>query len=192
MAVEFELKYRCAPEALTLLRSDLPGEERQFAMATTYYDTPAGALSARYYTLRRRQENEISVCTLKIPAENGARGEFEVECDSIEKAVPMLCKLSGVDLTALIPEGLVPVCGAKFTRIAKTFDWNGATIELALDEGNLTGGGKEIALCEAELELKGGSREAMEAYGAFLSAAYGLETENRSKFRRALALAKGE
>lgn len=189
MAVEFELKYRCTPEALALLRTDLPGEERLFAMATTYYDTPTGQLSAKFYTLRRRQENEKSICTLKIPAADGARGEFEVECAAIEDAIPVLCKLSGV---ALPTAGLVPVCGARFTRIAKTFDWNGALIELALDEGILTGGGKEIPLCEAELELKDGSREAMEAYGAFLSAAYGLTPENRSKFRRALSLAKGE
>ena len=189
MAVEFELKYRCTPEALALLRADLPGEERRFSMATTYYDTPAGDLSARYYTLRRRQENEVSVCTLKIPAADGARGEFELECATIEEAVPMLCKLSGVELPTA---GLVPVCGASFTRIAKTFDWNGAVIELALDEGVLTGGGREIPLCEAELELKDGSRSAMETYGAFLSAAYGLTPENYSKFRRALDLAKGE
>lgn len=189
MAVEFELKYRCTAQALALLRADLPGEERQFAMATTYYDTCDSTLSAKFFTLRRRQENDVAVCTLKIPAEDGARGEFEIECDSIEAAVPMLCKLSGVNLPT---EGLVPVCGAKFTRIAKTFDWNGATIEAALDEGILTGGGTEIPLCEAELELKGGSRAAMEAYGAFLSAAYGLEPESRSKFRRAFDLAKGE
>ena len=189
MAVEFELKYSCTTDALALLRSDLPGEERQFSMATTYYDTTTGDLSAKFYTLRRRQENDTSVCTLKLPAEGGARGEFEVECASIKEAVPMLCKLSGVDLPTA---GLVPVCGARFTRIAKTFDWNGAIIELALDTGILTGGGREIPLCEAELELKGGSREAMETYGAFLSAAYGLTPEHRSKFRRALDLAKGE
>ena len=189
MALEFELKYSCTPQALALLRADLPGAERQFSMATTYYDTPAGDLSKKFYTLRRRQENEASVCTLKIPAADGARGEFEVECDTVEAAVPMLCKLSGVELPTA---SLVPVCGARFTRIAKTFDWNGAVIELALDTGILTGGGKELPLCEAELELKGGSREAMEAYGAFLSAAYGLTVENRSKFRRALDLAKGE
>lgn len=192
MAVEFELKYSCSQAALALLRADLPGQERHFSMATTYYDTPAGTLSALRYTLRRRQENAISVCTLKIPAEKGARGEFEVVCDSIEAALPMLCKLSGIDLPALTADGIQPVCGAKFNRIAKTFDWNGATIELALDEGCLTGGGRQLPLCEAELELKGGSREAMEAYGAFLSAAYGLTVEHRSKFRRALDLAKGE
>ena len=189
MAVEFELKYSCAAESLQLLRADLPGQERQYAMSTTYYDTPTGDLSAKFYTLRRRQENDTSVCTLKIPAADGARGEFEVECGAIEDAVPMLCKLSGIDLPT---ENLVPVCGAKFTRIAKTFDWNGAVIELALDEGILTGGGREIPLCEAELELKDGDRAAMETYGAFLSAAYGLTPENRSKFRRALDLAKGE
>lgn len=192
MAVEFELKYRCSEETLALLRADLPGQEQHYAMETAYYDTPAGKLSALRYTLRRRQENDRSVCTLKVPAADGGRGEFEVDCETIEAGIPMLCKLSGVDLRALTEAGLVQVCGAKFTRIAKTFAWNGAVIELALDKGVLTGGGREEPLTEAELELKDGSRADMQTYGAFLSAAYGLEPESRSKFSRALALAKGE
>ena len=192
MAVEFELKYRCSREALALAQADLPGQAQQFSMRTTYYDTPAGTLSELCYTLRQRQENDRSVCTLKIPAGDIARGEFEVDCETIEAAIPMLCKLSGVGLTELTAQGVVEVCGAKFTRIAKTFDWNGAVIELALDTGVLTGGGREEPFTEMELELKAGSREAMVADGAFLSAAYGLEPERRSKFRRALALAKGE
>lgn len=190
MAIEFEVKFRCTAEAFAQLRRDLPGAERHYAMQTTYYDAPDHALSARHYTLRRRQENEASVCTLKIPAADGGRGEFELECGSIEQAIPELCKLSGVDLTTLTAGGVVPVCGAKFQRIAKTFQWNGATIELALDQGILTGGGREVPLREAELELKEGSRDTVRTYAAFLAAAYGLEPENRSKFRRALDLAK--
>ena len=189
MAVEFELKYSCAAESLQLLRTDLPGQERQYAMSTTYYDTPTGDLSAKFYTLRRRQENDISVCTLKIPAADGARGEFEVECGTIEDAVPMLCKLSGIDLPT---EKLVPVCGAKFTRIAKTFDWNGAVIELALDEGILTGGGREQPLCEVEVELKAGTPQFCDFFAKTLATRFGLTQLKTSKFRRALALYRGE
>ena len=192
MAVEFELKFRCRPETQQQLRQELPGEETRFLMETTYYDTPDGDLSARRYTLRQRQENDTSVCTLKIPAAQGGRGEFEVNCPDIHQALPELCKLSGIDLAALTAKGLVPVCGAQFVRIAKTFPWREATIELALDRGLLTGGERVEELCEAELELKAGSLEDLKAYGAFVAAAYGLEVEERSKFRRALDLAKGE
>lgn len=193
LAIEFELKFRCPEQAVEQLRQAVPGQERLYAMQTTYYDTPERALSDRYYTLRLRQKNDLRICTLKCPAEDGGRGEFELECDSIQQAIPELCKLSGVaELVPLTAGGVVPVCGARFQRVAKIFTWQDTTMELALDRGILTGGGREVALCEAELELKQGSREVVRAYAALLTAAYGLVPEKDSKFRRALALAKGE
>lgn len=230
MGIEFELKFRAKPEILETLRQQIPGEETLFRMETTYYDTREGALSERKITLRRRMENEVSVCTLKTPvrnvgvddyirprvdvvihpnkaenhlrnAEGGVpyernmvgRGEFEVLCDSIEKALPELCKLSGVaELAALTVSGVVPVCGARFTRVAKLVKLSDCTVELALDRGVLTGGGREIPLCEVEVELKSGSREGAVAYALALAGTYGLKQEHNSKFRRALALAKGE
>ena len=190
MAIEFELKFRAIDTALQTLRQDVAGQENIFHMHTTYYDTPDGALSAKKYTLRRRMENDTSVCTLKTPTGGLGRQEFEVVCDTIEAALPMLCKLSGLAELENIP--LVEVCGAKFTRVAKTFTWQGATMELALDQGELYGGGRTLPLCEVEVELKEGSEEAVLAYGAFLSAAYGLQPEKASKFRRGLALYRGE
>jgi triphosphatase len=77
-------------------------------------------------------------------------------------------------------------------RIAKTLELEGCTVELALDEGSLTGGGREIPLCEVEVELLSGSREAACVYAGALAVRFGLKQETRSKFRRALALARGE
>ena len=57
---------------------------------------------------------------------------------------------------------------------------------------DLTGGGIDLPLCEVEVELKAGDRQIAMQYAANLAIAYGLETESRSKFRRSLALAKGE
>ena len=193
MGIEFELKYRATEQAQAQLRATIPGEEKHYAMETTYYDTPEGNLSARFYTLRCRRENDVYVCTFKFPAEGDGRGEIELECDSITKALPELCKLSGLpDLATLTAPGLVAVCGAKFHRIAKTFVFNGTTMELALDQGVLMGGDREIPLCEVELELKSGDPDHVRIYGAGLMAAFGLEVEKRSKFRRALSLAKGD
>ena len=64
--------------------------------------------------------------------------------------------------------------------------------ELALDSGILLGGNREIPLCEVEVELKSGSEGAAIALARELADNYGLKEENKSKFRRASALAEGE
>lgn len=58
MAIEFEIKLRATPEQLTAIQKVCGSQPRKLHMRTTYYDTPEGDLSARYYTLRCRQENE--------------------------------------------------------------------------------------------------------------------------------------
>lgn len=193
MGTEFELKYRATEESLQALLQEMPGEPRHYAMQTTYYDTPIGRLSALRYTLRLRLENDTAVCTLKTPAPGGARGEWETECASIEAAIPVLCKLGcPEDLPDLVSEGLIPVCGARFDRIAKTIELPDCVLELALDKGVLTGGGREIPLCEVEVELKSGSRSVCVDFAEKMAQVYCLEPEAQSKFRRALALYQGE
>ena len=171
------------------LRRELPGQEQQLTMETTYYDTPDRDLSRQYCTLRRRLENGVSVCTLKTPAGSLGRREFELEAPDIRDALPQLSALSGIPLEGLT---ILPVCGAKFTRIAKTLTLSDCTLEVALDQGILTGGGKEQPLCEVEVELKSGSAEAVTAYAQSLAQKYALEPERLSKFRRAMNLAEGE
>lgn len=191
MGAEYELKFRINPDTLHAVFTTFPARWQNIYMQTTYYDTPDGQLSARRWTLRSRLENDVSVCTLKTPGENGVRGEWETECGSIEAAIPELCKLSGTkELESLCAEGLVTVCGARFTRKAGLFILRDCTVEIALDEGVLLGGGKEVPLCELEVELKEGSREAADAFAAQLADIYGLQTETKSKFARALALCK--
>jgi inorganic triphosphatase YgiF len=160
-------------------------------METTYYDAADGSLSARHITLRRRLENGSAVCTVKTPLDGLGRGEWETECDRIEDAIPILCKLGcGEDLISLTACGIIPVCGARFTRLAGTLNTEGCTVELALDRGVLLGGGREVPLCEVEVELKAGSEEDALLFAQRLAVKYGLTQENRSKFRRALELAK--
>ena len=193
MGIEFELKFRATPQVQADLTQALAGETAHYDMETTYYDTPSESLSARWFTLRRRMENGRSVCTLKAPVDEHSRGEWETECDRVEDAVSTLCRLGAPEnLPELVAEGLQPICGAKFHRIAKTVVMDECTVEVALDAGILLGGGREIPLCEVEVELKSGSRDAVRNYAAALAALYGLTPERGSKFRRALALYKGE
>lgn len=189
MGIEFELKYKATPEALAAVAAAVAGERAHFEMRTTYYDTVHRQLSERRWTLRRRLENGRSVCTLKTPASGGERGEFEVECDNIFPAIPALCKLSGEPaLAVLAAGGLQELCGAQFHRTAITVELEGAVAEVALDEGVLLGGGKELPLCELEVELKAGDRAAVVAFAQGLADRFGLAEEPQSKFRRAMLL----
>ena len=189
MGAEYELKFQADPEVVQSVYTTFPARWQTVQMETTYYDTRDGSLSQRRWTLRCRLENNVRVCTLKTPGIGIERGEWEVTCDSIERAIPELCKLSGCqELADLCKEGLVVSCGAKFSRRAGIFTLRDAVMELALDEGLLLGGGKEIPLCELEVELKEGSRESMERFAAELASLYNLHAEEKSKFARALAL----
>jgi len=193
MGVEYELKFRADPDSQDAIRQAVAGEETVYAMQTTYYDTPSGALSGRHYTLRQRMENNTSVCTLKIPEQGAGRCEWEVCCASIHDAIDLLCSIGApIQLKELVKEGITPVCGAKFTRIAKTLALEDCILELALDKGVLTGGGREVPLCEIEVELKAGARAACDRYAGILATKFRLEQERLSKFRRALALYRGE
>lgn len=192
MSTEYEWKFGATPETLSAIGAAFLETPVEISMETTYYDTPSGALSARHYTLRRRLENSQSVCTLKTPA-GSARSEFEVRCGDISDAITRFPAMGcPEDFAGLVQEGVIPICGAKFTRIAKTIVMPEGTVELALDEGILMGGGQEIPLCEVEVELKDGDVRFCDLFAKALAARFGLEQESKSKFRRALALYRGE
>lgn len=192
MGREFELKYAANPAVLTALATQY-GPGRQIRMETTYFDAPDCALSIRHMTLRLRRENSDTVCTLKTPLPDGSRGEWECPADDIEHGIASLLALGApAELKAHTAGGVVPVCGARFTRLACNVPTADGMAELALDRGVLLGGGKEIPLCEVELELKSGSEKALLILAETIAAAYGLSPERGSKFRRALALAQGE
>jgi len=191
MATEYELKFKATEDILAAIDVAFPGST-VMEMETASYDTPTGAMSARRYTLRRRLENGVCVCTLKTPA-GDARGEWETECGDIVGAIPKLIAMGApADLEDMVKEGLVHICGAKFTRLAKTVSLPECTVEIALDKGVLLGGGKTESLCEAEVELKEGTKAACRVFAAELAARFGLVPEEKSKFARALRLYKGE
>ena len=192
MGVEFELKYKATEEVHQAILAQFPGDWQTIAMETTYYDTPGNDLSALHYTLRRRFENGVSVCTVKTPIAGAGRGEWEVNCDSIEDAIEKLCKLGAPEnLMDLTQTGVIPVCGARFTRQALTGETTGATVELALDKGILFAGDREMPICEVEVELKDGEPAAAVQFANWLAEKYALQPETKSKFKRASALREG-
>ena len=189
MGREFELKFRADAAVISAIREKY-GDFTPISMETTYYDTMDLKLSMHHWTLRRRMENGVSVCTFKRPHKDGGRGEWEVEAANITEGVLKLCQ-NGADLELMraTAGGLMEVCGARFTRLAAPLDIPGAKVELALDEGILIGRGKELAFAEVEVELKEGTDEAVVAFANALAEEFGLVPEEKSKFARAMVLA---
>ncbi len=192
MATEYELKFKTDYVNLMAICAHFPQESAELQMHTVYYDTPTLALSDRHYTLRKRMENDRSVCTLKTPA-GDARNEWETENVFIENAIEDLIAQGAPEgLRELVKDGLFPICGAKFTRLAKTIRLENAEVELALDHGYLFAGNRKEPFCEVEIELKSGDKPACKQYAKKLATDFMLEQEPRSKFKRALILYKGE
>ncbi len=189
MGREFELKFRTDANVLEEIREKYQ-DFTTISMETTYYDTFDLKLAFHHWTLRRRMENGVSVCTFKRPHKDGGRGEWEVEAGSIMEGVMKLCQ-NGADweLMRATAGGLIETCGARFTRLAKPLDLPGGKIELALDQGVLIGKGKELPFWEVEVELKEGADQVAAEFAAALAEEFGLTPEPKSKFVRAMALA---
>ena len=189
MGREFELKFRADAAVIEKIQEKY-GCFTPISMETTYYDTFDLKLAFHHWTLRRRMENGVSVCTFKCPRADGSRGEWEVEAPNITEGILQLCQ-AGADweLMRATAGGLMEVCGARFTRLAKTLEIPGGTVELALDQGVLLGKGKELPLAEVEVELKAGTDQAATAFAKALAEEFALTEEPRSKFIRAMTLA---
>ena len=189
MGREFELKFRADQDVLERIREKYQ-DFATISMETTYYDTFDLKLAFHHWTLRRRMENGVSVCTFKRPHKDGGRGEWEVEASSIMEGVMKLCQ-SGADLELMraAAGGLMETCGARFTRLARQIDLPGGKVELALDRGVLIGKGKELPFWEVEVELKEGADQVAADFAAALAEEFGLVPEPKSKFVRAMALA---
>lgn len=190
MPKEIELKFAATEEQLRQLAAHY-GDFTATKMETTYYDTPHRQLSEARITLRRRLENDAGVCTVKTPGTGLSRGEWECFAGDIQRALPELCKLGAPSMLLRLPT-LIPVCGAKFTRLSRLLDLPDARVELALDRGVLLGGGKEQPFCEVELELKEGSEKSLLALADTVAQQFSLSPEPKSKFRRALELTDGQ
>ena len=190
MGRELELKFAASSETLDAMEEKY-APLTPITMHTRYFDTPHQAFRGRRWTLRLRLENERPICTLKTRLSDGSRGEYETESGDIVSAIPALLEQGApAELEELAREGLEEVCGARFTRLARIIDVPGGQVELALDRGEFTGGGRTLPFTEAEAELKAGPDEVLARFGRALAEEFSLREEPRSKIQRAMALAE--
>ncbi len=190
MGRELELKFAASSETLDAMEEKY-APLTPITMHTRYFDTPHQAFRGRRWTLRLRLENGRPICTLKTRLSDGSRGEYETENGDIVSAIPALLEQGApAELEELAREGLEEVCGARFTRLARIIDVPGGQVELALDRGEFTGGGRTLPFTEAEAELKAGPDEVLARFGRALAEEFSLREEPRSKIQRAMALAE--
>ena len=190
MGRELELKFAASSETLDAMEEKY-APLTPITMHTRYFDTPHQVFRGRRWTLRLRLENGRPICTLKTRLSDGSRGEYETESGDIVSAIPALLEQGApAELEELAREGLEEVCGARFTRLARIIDVPGGQVELALDRGEFTGGGRTLPFTEAEAELKAGPDEVLARFGRALAEEFSLREEPRSKIQRAMALAK--
>ena len=188
MGREFELKFRADEGILAAIGAEY-GPFSEISMETIYYDTPDRDFRRLRWTLRRRLENGNPVCTVKTPAPDGGRGEWEVPCGDIMEALPILAEQGApAEVWALSHRGLTPVCGARFVRLAAVIAREDCVVELALDRGVLLGAERELPFAEVEVELKQGSESGAVAFAQNLAHRFGLVPEPRSKVQRAIEL----
>ena len=167
------------------------GETDSIEMHTVYYTDRRGVIPRSRWMLRLRRENEKSLCAFKAPPVGSARLELEHPAADIQSGAALLCQDPALpkEVRAILQEGeLIPLCGARFTRLVRRCAFGAAVFDLALDEGILTGGGRTAPLLELELELVSGPEDALKAASAALSARHELEPLLLSKQQQAMAL----
>ncbi len=173
---------------------------KDIAMHATYYDTVDGDVLALRGGLRRREENGLSVCSLKLEVDvsdgKATREEYEVACDDIRQALELLPEAGAPrDVCEMLAGKELKVnCETEFDRRAFSLavGTQGAAdafeAELAFDEGVLRRDGREQEFREMELEHKDGSLDAFNAFALDIQDTAHLTPQPLSKLARAMSV----
>lgn len=205
MAIEQEIKLALPRDqvdaALRLFESRAGVAGQVVRLENIYFDTPSLTLARAKSALRLRRTPDGWLQTFKTVgvAQNGlhARHEWEMPVAGAALETGRLlreCDEAGV-ATALsdAAEGLIALFRTDFTRTLWLLTVDGATIEAAVDQGEITaevnGETRRTPICEIELELKAGDEAALHTLAAQLTAELpGLAPDDTSKAQRGYRL----
>ncbi|MCP3725395.1 CYTH domain-containing protein [Paraburkholderia sp. CNPSo 3272] len=208
MGIEREIKLSLPRDlvdaALHLFETRAGKPGRAIRLENIYFDTPALALARAKSALRLRRAPEGWLQTFKTvgAAQNGlhARHEWEMPVTGEALEVDRLlreCDEAGVS-TALSQAAakLIPLFRTDFQRTLWTLEVDGAQVEAAIDQGEVTaevnGETRRTPICEIELELKSGDEAALHTLAAELAQALaGLAPDDISKAQRGYKLREG-
>jgi inorganic triphosphatase YgiF len=189
-AREIELKFLCAPADLGAVLAAAPaGQDEVRELISVYFDTPDRRLEKAGVSLRVRQSQGHRVLTMKR-GDGLAREEYEAPLEG-EAPPTELAPLREV-LSQAQAAALAPAFDVRVTRRQRLVRFEGAEIELALDQGEVCGGRRTAPICEVELELKRGDPTALFALARQLARAAPLHLSFDTKSARGQALVAGE
>lgn len=205
MATEIEMKLAfetdvsapaIEPLLLALKHLSLDLTLQQAFLENSYFDTPDFQLNQSKVALRIRRKTGLNtspayIQTFKTAGQSqdglSQRGEWEwplpekkLDCGVLNNNQfwPRHVKA----------EKLVTVFETNFTRYSADIHWQGSLIELVLDFGEIISNGKSEAIHEIELELKGGSKEALINLSEHLRSTLPIKTFDTSKAQRGFQL----
>lgn len=199
---EFELKFQVPSERLAEVEAALQrGPGRSTRLRTRYFDTPDEALARAGLVLRVRQEGGECVQTAKGPGRGGferLEHEFALESGCADIS-PLIARHRGHRLHELLvqalqdsPDDLQPTFETEVTRLACTVSAGGASMEIALDRGEVRSAGRGHPVQEIEFELKDGAPAALIALARSWCASHGLWLDPQTKSALGRRLTHGE
>ncbi len=203
---ELEIKLQIAPPQLGAVQAAM----RRGSCATTrlralVFDTPGHHLAAAGFSLRVRREGRRWVQALKGPGD-GLLSRFEHEVArgsgsavpapdlALHSAAPGSEALLAALSDALGAEAgmLMPLFEVNVERTHRRVRHDGASIELALDEGWVRCGASRERVCELELELETGTVGALVSLTRRWALRHALWIDVRSKAQRGYQLLQGD
>ena len=212
MSTETELKFRIPAARLAAVRRAVATRTAVIEPLTAvYFDTPGEHLAQARVALRLRREAGGWVQTLKAEgalalqrlehnvalADAGAGGgvashwrpALDLSLHAGSEAGAVLARV-----LSQAPAGgvLVARYATEVQRTHRVLRFEGAQIELALDEGRIVAGAAVCTVCEIEFELLSGPPQALLALAARWAARFGLVLDVRSKSERGHRLALGQ
>ncbi|WP_395020622.1 CHAD domain-containing protein [Dongia sp.] len=136
-------------------------------LESTYYDTADQWLSGQRMALRVRKIGRKRIQTLKAPAPGpgGLQNFQEIEAE-IDSDRPQLSAVTDPKLARKLEREniwrrLRPIFETRFQRSAFLTERGSSMIEVAVDLGTITAGGRRLPIAEIELELKSGDPAAL-------------------------------
>ncbi len=201
MAVETELKLRVSSEQFArlrrhaLLKAHSPTRPVTRRLYNIYYDTPKLDLHQSGMALRLRRVGQQWLQTLKgggsVKAGLHQRSEWEVQVRGAALDFSGLAAEWDVHLPASWRKRLRPAFVTDFSRTSRMLLWQGAQIELCMDQGMISTEQRSTQLCELELELKSGEPQQLFALAQALLDIVPFELEAVSKAEQGYRLLSG-
>ena len=176
MVVELEIKLTLSERAqaqalewLLALPEAKPGGQK--LLVNRYYDTPDAALNRARAALRVRQSGDRYIQTLKTQGEfvDGAHRRQEWEWPLPDPELDLSLLESTPLSQQLDLQQLQIAFETNFSRQVVMLETADALVEVAVDSGQILGGGRSRALHEVEFELKAGNPASLMSWARVLA-----------------------